>query len=102
MGLGEFFLRWRFELGKLRGLLLGDHLFTFCRSIEGHHLAQSKLAKLTRRDIETEGPVADATNFFNMMADLFKHLSDLAVATLGEGELVPWIVAAADELDLCR
>ena len=34
-----------------------------------------------------------------MVADLFEHFAELAVAAFGEGELVPGVVAAADELD---
>ena len=92
---------WRLELGKLRRPLFGDNLLTLRRAIEGHHFAQGQLAKLARRDVETQRSVTDATNLFDVMADLFKHFSDLAVSSFGEGEFVPGIVAATNEFDLC-
>ena len=35
-----------------------------------------------------------------MVADLFEHLAELAIAAFGEGDFVPGIVATADLLDL--
>jgi hypothetical protein len=37
--------------------------------------------------------------FLYVVADLFEHLAELAVAALGEGDFEPGILAAADLLD---
>ena len=78
-----FFLRRRLELGELRRPLFWDHFFALRRAIEGHDFAQGQLAKLSRRDVETERSVADPADLFDVVADLFKHLADLAVASFG-------------------
>src|SRR5258706_8853401 len=91
---------WRLELGELRRPLFGDNFLAFRRAIEGHHFAQGQLAKLARRDVETQRSVADATNLFDVVADLFKHFSDLAVASFTQRKFVPGIVAATNEFNL--
>ena len=37
-----------------------------------------------------------------MVADLFKHLADLAVASFGQGEFVPGVIAATNQFNLRR
>ena len=71
----------------------------FGGAVEGLDFAGGELAELAGGDVEAEGSVADAADLFDVMADLFEHLADLAVAAFGEGELVPGVVAAADEFD---
>src|ERR1700744_5956777 len=99
---GRLFLRRRFELGELWSLLFSDNLLALCCAIERHDFAGFEFAKLTGRNIEPEGPVTDAADFFDMVADLFEHFSDLPISAFSESELVPGIVAAANELDLSR
>src|SRR5271170_3923080 len=94
-----FFLCGRFELGELGGLLFGDDLLAFGCSVEGRDFTGFQLAKLAGGDVEAEGSVADAADLFDVVADLFEHFADLAIAAFGEGELVPGIVAATNEFD---
>jgi hypothetical protein len=99
---GRLFLCRRLELCELGSLLFGDNFFALCGAIECHDLAGLEFAKLTGRDIEPERSIADAADLFDMVADLFEHFSDLAIAAFGESELIPGIVTAADEVNLRR
>ena len=51
-------------------------------------------------NVETKSSVANSADFSDVVANLFEHLAELAIAAFGEGELVPGVVAATGELDL--
>ena len=61
-----------------------------------------ELAHLAWFDIEHERAIAHAPDLLDMMANLFKHLAQLAVATLDDDDFVPGIVALADLANLRR
>ena len=61
-----------------------------------------QLAQLARLKIENQWTVAYAANLFDVMADFFEHLAQLAVAALDDDHFVPGIVALADLADLGR
>ena len=75
-------------------VLFGDDLFALAGTVEGHDFAEGELAELAGGDVEAEGSVADAADLFDVVADLFEHLAELAVAAFGEGELVPGLSPA--------
>ena len=50
-------------------------------------------------DVEDEGAIADAANFFDVVADFLKHLADFAIATLNEDHFVPGVVGVAEKTD---
>src|ERR1700679_4206019 len=97
-----FLLHRRFKLGKLRGLLFRNNLLALRRAIERHHLTQRQFAELSRRHIEPKCTVTDAANLLHMVADLFEHLPDLAVAAFRQSQLIPGIIAATNQLHLGR
>ena len=88
------------ELGEFGGLLFGDYLLALGSAVEGLDLSGGELAEFAGCDVEAERSVADAADLFDVVADLFEHFAELAVAAFDEGDLVPGVVAAADELDL--
>jgi len=94
---GSFLLCRSLELGEFGGLLFGDYLLALGRAVESLDFAGGEFAELARSDVEAERSVTYATDLFHMMADLFEHFSELAVAAFDEGDLVPGVVAAADE-----
>ena len=96
---GSFLLRRGLELGEFGGLLFGDHLLTFSRAVERLDLSGGEFAELAGGDVEAERSVAYATDLLDVVADLFEHFAELAVAAFDEGDLVPGVVAAADQLD---
>ena len=50
-------------------------------------------------DVEDQGTVTDAANFFDVVADFFEHLADFAIAAFDEDHFVPGIVGVAKEAD---
>lgn len=97
---GTFFLNRSLQLGVLGELGLGNDFLALGGAIEGCDLAQSELAELAGSDVQAKGPIADAADLFDVVADLLEHFSELAVAAFDEGDLVPGVIAATDELDL--
>ncbi len=59
-----------------------------------------QLAIVPGFDVQLQGPIADAADLLDVVADLLEHFAQLAIAALGKCDLEPWIVAAADLLDL--
>jgi hypothetical protein len=59
-----------------------------------------QFAHLAGLDIEHQGTVAYAANLFYVVADLLKHLAELAITAFDEDDFVPGIVALADLADL--
>src|SRR5271170_1304978 len=98
----EFLFNRRFKLRKLWRLLLRYNLLALRGTIKRHHFAQRQLAKLTRRDVETQCTVANAANLFDVMSDLFEHLSDLTIAAFDQRKFIPGVVATANEFNLRR
>ena len=61
-----------------------------------------QFAHFARFDIQHQRAIANAANFLDMMADLFEHLAQFAVAALDDDHFVPGIVALADLANLRR
>jgi len=89
-----------FELGGFGKLAFALDSFSFSGAVEGGDLAGGQFAKAAGLDVELEGSVGDAADFFNVVTDLLEHLAELPVATLGEGDLEPRVIAAANLHDL--
>ena len=58
-----------------------------------------KWSKFSRRHIQFQRTVADASNLFYMVSDFFKHFADLPVATLDQRYLVPRIIRFTHDAD---
>jgi hypothetical protein len=58
-----------------------------------------ELAHLAGLEVQNQRPVSHAANLLDVMADLFKHLPQLAIAAFDEPHLKPRIVAGADPLN---
>ena len=50
-------------------------------------------------DVEDQRAVADAANFFDVVADFLEHLTDFAIAAFDEDQFVPGIVGVSQEPD---
>ena len=50
-------------------------------------------------DVEDQRAVADAANFFDVVADFLEHFANLAVAALDEDHFVPGIVGLAEKAE---
>ena len=90
-----------FELGVFAESLFPLHRFTGRGSAEGLDLARGELAKISDGDVECERAVADAADLFDVVTYFLEHFPQLAVAALGERDLVPGVFAAANQLDTC-
>jgi len=66
------------------------------------HFFRFEFAQLAGLLVENERAVADAADFLHMMADLFEHLAQFAVAALDDDDFVPGVVTLADLADLGR
>src|SRR5689334_5011748 len=60
----------RFQLSKLRQLLLRNDLKALCSTLQRHDLTRREFPKFPRRHIEAERTVAYPTDLFHMVADL--------------------------------
>jgi hypothetical protein len=60
-----------------------------------------ELAHLARFQIQHQRTVPHATDLFNVVPDLLKHLAQLTVAPFNEHHLVPGVVALSHLPDLC-
>ena len=56
-------------------------------------LLRIKFAHISRLDVEHQRPIPDAANLLHVMADLLKHLAQLAIAALDQGDFKPRIFA---------
>src|SRR5580658_4181427 len=65
--------------------------FAFRSAAKLGNLRRRELAELAGLNIENEGPIADAANLLDEMADGLKHFAQLAVAALDEDDFVPGI-----------
>jgi len=95
---------WRDGLFQCRGFgkgFLAFDLLAGGSAAEGLDFAGGELTEGAGWDVKDQCSVADATNLFNVVADLFEHLAKLAVAAFGEGDLEPRVLATTDLLDLC-
>jgi hypothetical protein len=50
-------------------------------------------------DIQFKVPVADPLDLLDVMSDLFKHASNLAILSFNQGDFVPGIVGFANQID---
>jgi hypothetical protein len=62
-------------------------------------LLRIKFAHISRLDVEHQRPIPDAANLLHVMADLLKHLAQLAIAALDQGDFKPRIFALAHLLN---
>jgi hypothetical protein len=51
-------------------------------------------------DVEYERAITDTTDLLDVMADLFEHLAEFAVATFDQNDFIPGVVALANLSDL--
>jgi hypothetical protein len=65
------------------------------------HFLGHQLARCAGRNVEDQRPIRHAANLFHAMADLLKHLSQLAVAAFHQNNLVPGIFPGANHADAC-
>jgi hypothetical protein len=68
-------------------------------SAELGYFFEGEFAHVAGFEVEDERAVADAANFFDMVADLFEHLADFAVTAFDEDHFVPRVVGVAEEAD---
>jgi hypothetical protein len=86
--------------------LVGHRLGGLCFSIpgpaQGRDLLFGQLAKLAWLNIQRDPAVARALDLLHVMANLFKHATDLAVLALSKRDLIPRIVRFAHQPHLRR
>src|SRR5215469_5254262 len=61
-----------------------------------------QFADFSGLEVEHQRPVADTADFLDMMAYLFEHLAQFAIAPFNQNYFEPRIVALADPADLRR
>jgi hypothetical protein len=75
--------------------LLRFAVFTFGGFMEVFDFFRLQFAHLSGLNIEHERTVADAADFFDVMADLLEHLAQLAIATFDDDNFKPRVLGAA-------
>ncbi len=93
---------WSFQCGGFWQRLFTLYLLASRSAVERLHFALRELAERTWRHVEHQSAIADAADLLDVVADFFKHLAKLAVASFGECDLVPRVLTTANLLDLCR
>ncbi len=111
------FVAWRYSLRTCRSRSQGGQLRIHCFATAD--ILQSRLELAVRGfaqiieffgfqfahfaglDVQHQRTITNATNLFHVVADLFEHLAQLAVAALNDHDLVPGVVALADLANLC-
>ena len=73
-------------------------VFAFGGLAEVLDFLRLEFAGFTGLQVEDEGSVSDSADLFNTMADLFKHLAQLAVAPLDQNNLEPRILCGCPAL----
>jgi hypothetical protein len=77
----------------------GFGLFAFGGAAELGDFLGVELAMAAGFDVEDQRAVADAANFFDVVADFLEHLADFAIAAFDEDQFVPGIVGVSQEPD---
>src|SRR6185437_1550877 len=73
-----------------------------CRTPQLFHFGFRQLATLARLQVQHQRPIANASNLLHVMSDLFKYLSDLAVAALNQHQLIPRVLRVPKQPNLRR
>jgi hypothetical protein len=66
------------------------------------HLFCHQFARRSRLNIQHQRAIRHTANLFHAMSDLFKHLSQLAVAAFDQNNLVPGIFPGPHHADASR
>jgi hypothetical protein len=72
------------------------------RVLQSRDLLWLECSRFARRQIELKWTVTHTPNLFDVMSDLFKHFSDLPIASFVERDLQPGIVGFLDHANFCR